>query len=93
MRLAVVRLVLPLLLVLGGCGQNWRSQFPDGTRLYEKGSRQYFGKVVRYDPRHDFHNGTPPEAAIQIELADGGQEPVWGSCATCAATFQAEPTK
>ncbi len=79
-----------LLLTLSGCEPSWRRQFPDGTKLYERTDHKYFGKVVGFEPRHDFHNGTAPDAAILIEPAEEGQTPQWGSCATCAATFQIE---
>ena len=80
-----------LLLTLGGCEPSWRRQFPDGTKLYERtADHKYFGKVVGFEAQHDFHNGTSPDAAILIEPAEEGQVPLWGSCATCAATFQTE---
>lgn len=82
--------LLPMLLTLSGCEPSWRRQFPDGTKLYERSERRYFGKVIGFEASHDFHNGTTPAAAILIEPAEEGQAPQWGSCATCAATFQVE---
>ena len=73
-------------LVLGGCQPPWRSQFPNGAELSSRMDHQRFGKVVGYEASHDFHNGTAPEPAILIEQ-DSDHTSVWGSCATCAATF------
>lgn len=92
MFLAFVRLVMVVLVVaLCGCEPSWTSQFKPGTKLYEKNGHRYFGKVVAYEPTHDFHNGTPPQAAVQIELSEGGAAArTWGACSTCAATFDVE---
>ncbi len=90
MRRALLCCLVPLLLTLSGCEPSWRRQFPDGTKLYERTDHKYFGKVVEFEARHDFHNGTAPDAAVLIEPAEEGQVPQWGSCATCAATFQTE---
>ena len=43
------------------------SRFPNGTKLYDRTDHKYFGKVVGYEERHDFHNGTAPAPAILIE--------------------------
>ena len=77
-------------LLLSGCEPAWRTQFPNGTKLYERAGHKYFGKVVGFEAAHDFHNGTPPGAAVLIEPAETGQPQQWGSCATCAATFELE---
>ena len=82
--------LVPLVLTLSGCGPSWRTQFPDGTKLYERVDHRYFGKVIAYEAAHDFHNGTMPVPAILIEPAEDGQPPQWGGCATCAATFKIE---
>ena len=79
-------LVFPLLLLVAGCQPSWRSQSPTGSILYNKTDHSRFGKVVGYEEVHDFHNGTNPEAAVLIEQ-DSDHTTVWGSCATCAATF------
>ena len=76
--------LLPL--ILGGCQPAWRSQFPDGTQLFDRTDHHRFGKVVRYEASHDFHNGTAPEAAILVEQ-DVDHTAVWGACATCAVAF------
>lgn len=90
MRLALLRLVLPFLLVLGGCEPAWQARFPTGTKLYEKTGHRYFGKVVGFESQHDFHNGTPAQPAIQIEQDDAAHTTVWGACSTCAASFDIE---
>lgn len=80
-----------LLMVLCGCDPAWKTQFREGSKLYDKNGHNYFGKVVGYDAQHDFNNGTQPQAAILIEPAEGGADArVWGACATCAATFDVE---
>lgn len=79
-------LLLPTFLILAGCEPAWRSKFPKGTQLYDRTDHHLFGAVVGYDEHHDFHNGTTPEAAILIEQ-DGDHTTTWGSCATCAVTF------
>ncbi len=89
MRHAVIRSLL-LMLLLSGCDSSWRSRFPVGTKLYESEGHRLFGKVVGYENRHDFDNGTAPVPAILIEAAEGGHERVWGGCATCAASFELE---
>ena len=89
MRYILVRSLL-LLLLVSGCESSWRSQYPIGTRLYDNQSRQFFGKVVGFEDRHNFQNGTEPCPAILIEQADGGHERVWGSCATCTTAFRSE---
>ena len=88
MRLALIFRGFLLLLIVTGCDSPWRSRFPIGTKLYEQEKHQFFGKVVAYEDRHDFHNGTDPAPAILIEQEDAGHTQVWGSCSTCAATFQ-----
>lgn len=92
MNIAFVRAGLFLIVaVLCGCSPAWRSQFRTGSKLYEHNGHHYFGKVVGYDARHDFHNGTSPQAAILIEPAEGGESArVWGACSTCASTFTVE---
>ena len=90
MRVLLLYCVVPLLLTLSGCEPSWRTQFPNGTKLYERSEHKLFGKVVGFEAAHDFHNGTPPGAAILIEPAEEGLPQQWGSCATCAATFQVE---
>ena len=87
---AILCCLVPMMLTLSGCEPSWRGQFPDGTKLYDRSEHRYFGKVIGFDPHHDFHNGTAPEAAVLIESSEDGQTPQWGSCATCAATFQIE---
>ena len=77
-----------LSLALSGCEPSWRAQFPNGTKLYEQADHKYFGKVVGFEAAHDFHNGTPPGPAVLIEPAEAGQPQQWGSCPTCAATFE-----
>ena len=79
-----------LLLALAGCTQPWRNRFPDGSRLYARDGHKYFGKVIAYDPSHDFGNGTAAAPAVLIELAEAGQAPLWGSCETCAMTLEIE---
>lgn len=87
-RLAVMSLTAAFLY---GCGPAWSSQFREGTKLYEKNNHRYFGKVVAYEDKHDFHNGTSAQAAILIEPAEGGEAArVWGACGTCATTFTVE---
>ncbi len=86
----LIRCIVPILCLLGGCAPSWQSQFPTGTRLYEQSGERYFGRVIAFDARHDFHNGEAPYPAVLIEQADGGEK-VWGACATCAATFQVNP--
>ena len=81
---------LLLMLFLSGCDSSWRTSFPNGTKLYESEGHRLFGKVVGYENRHDFNNGTVPGPAILIETAEGSHERVWGSCATCAASFESE---
>ena len=81
---------VPLLLSLSGCEPSWRSQFPNGTKLYERTDHKYFGKVIGYETSHDFRNSTPPGPAVLIEPAEAGQPAQWGSCATCTATFKVE---
>ena len=87
MRYVIIRSLL-LVVLFSGCDSSWRSHFPVGTKLYDSTSHQYFGQVVSYENRHDFGNGTDPGPAILIEQADGSHERVWGSCATCAASFE-----
>ena len=82
----VVSLLLPLALMLGGCQPSWRSQFPRDSVLYDRSDHHLFGKVVGYEDKHDFHNGTGPQAAILIDQ-ESDHTTVWGSCVTCAATF------
>ena len=89
MRYAIIKSLL-LLVLFSGCDSSWRSRFPIGTKLYETEGHRLFGKVVGYENSHDFANGTGPGPAILIESAGGGQERVWGSCATCAAEFETE---
>ena len=89
MRRVLIRSLL-LMLFLSGCDSSWRASFPIGTKLYESEGHRLFGKVVGYQDRHDFDNGTTPGPPIMIEAADGGHEHVWGSCATCAASFELE---
>ena len=79
-------LILPLLMILGGCEPAWRTQFPKGSTLYDRTDHHLFGKVVGYEESHDFHNGTQAEPAILIEQ-ESDHVTVWGSCATCAASF------
>ncbi len=79
-----------LLLMVAGCDSSWRSRFPVGTKLYDETDHHFFGQVVAFEDSHDFHNGTGPVPAILIEQADAGHTRVWGSCATCAATFSVE---
>ncbi len=79
-------LFLPLLMILGGCEPAWRSQFPKGSLLYDRADHHLFGKVVSYEESHDFHNGTHPEAAILIDQ-ESDHTTIWGSCATCAVSF------
>ncbi len=79
-------LILPLLMILGGCEPAWRSQFPKDSLLYDRTDHHLFGKVVGYEEAHDFHNGTQPESAILIEQSSD-HATVWGACATCAASF------
>ena len=86
MRYAIIRSLL-LLVLFSGCDSSWRTRIPIGTKLYEGTNHQYFGKVIGYENQHDFSNGTDPCPAILIEPADPGREKVWGSCATCAASF------
>ncbi len=88
MRFALIFRGVLLLLIVTGCDSPWRSRFPIGTKLYDEEKHQYFGKVVVYEDHHDFQNGTEPTPAILIEQDDAGHTRVWGSCATCAATFQ-----
>ena len=88
MRLVIILRGIFLLLVVTGCESSWRTHFPIGTKLYEQTDHHYFGKVVSYEDRHDFHNGTDPAPSILIEQADDGHAQIWGSCSTCAATFQ-----
>ncbi len=92
MFIAFVRLTMMLLLmVLVGCEPSYKSRFKQGAKLYEKNGHNYFGKVVGYEEAHDFHNGTPPQAAVLIEPAEGGEAArTWGSCSTCLATFDVE---
>ena len=90
MRLKLFCCLVPVLLTFSGCEPSWRAQLPNGAKLYERADHKYFGKVIGYEARHDFHNGTTPDAAVLIESAEAGQPPQWGSCATCAATFQIE---
>ena len=90
MRLLLLRCLVPAFLILSGCDPAWRSQMPNGSKLYDRAGHKYFGKVIGFEARHDFHNGTPPCPAILIETAEPGQTPQWGSCATCDATFQVE---
>ena len=92
MSIAIARLgVLLMLVALCGCEPSWSSQFRPGTKLYEREGHRYFGKVVGYEAQHDFHNGTPPQAAVLIETAEGDKETqVWGACSTCASTFKVE---
>ena len=92
MSIAFARFGIFLLMVtLCGCGPAWSSQFHPGTKLYERKDHHYFGKVVAYEAEHDFHNGTPPQAAVLIEPAEGGEAArVWGACSTCASTFTVE---
>ena len=85
LRYVFVVMVLPLVF-LAGCERAWHSQFSKGTQLYDRTDHHRFGIVVGYDEQHDFHNGTSLEPAILIEQ-DGDHATVWGSCATCAATF------
>ena len=77
---------------LSGCEPAWRNQFPDGTKLYEQTGHKYFGKVVGLRSRARFPQRHPALGVrpILIEPAEEGQTPQWGSCATCAATFQTE---
>lgn len=79
-------LVVPLVLILTGCQPSWRSQFPKDSLLYNREDHSRFGKVVGYEEAHDFHNGAGVEPAILIEQ-EGDHTTVWGSCATCASTF------
>ena len=88
MRLSYLCCLAFVVLTLSGCEPAWRKQFPNGTKLYEHTDHRYFGKVIGFEASHDFHNGTPPDAAILIEPAEQGQPQQWGSCATCAATFE-----
>ena len=90
MHLHFLRCLVLLFLIVSGCEPSWRTQLPNGTKFYERTGHKYFGKVIGYETRHDFHNGTPPTPAVLIETAEPGQTPQWGSCATCAATFQVE---
>ena len=90
MRQTILCCLVPLLLTLSGCEPSWRAQFPNGAKLYERTGHKYFGKVVGFEAHHDFHNGTAPDAAVLIAQAEEGQASQWGSCATCAATFQIE---
>ena len=87
MRLALIFRGFLLLLIVTGCGSPWRTEFPVGTKLYDQETHRYFGKVVAYEDHHDFRNGTEPSPSILIEQDDGHTQ-VWGSCSTCAATFQ-----
>ena len=64
--------------------------FPMAPSSTNAPTTSIFGKVIGFEARHDFHNGTAPDAAILIEPAEAGQVPQWGSCATCAATFTTE---
>ncbi len=82
-------LILPLLMILGGCEPAWRSQFPKGTQLYDRADHHLFGKVVGYEESHDFHNGTQPEPAILIEQ-ESDHTQIWGACGTCAASFDSK---
>lgn len=91
MRLALIFRGVLLLLIVTGCDSPWRTRFPIGTRLYDQESHRFFGKVVGYEGRHDFQNGTEPTPAILIEQEDAAHTRVWGSCTTCAATFQVVP--
>ena len=79
-------LFLSLLFILSGCEPAWHNQFPNGSQLFDRADHHRFGKVVGYEDIHDFHNGTVPAPAILIEQ-DSDHTTVWGSCATCAATF------
>ena len=88
-RPAIACLFVSSLLAVSGCTRPWRAQFPDGTHLYDRANHQPFGKVVGYEVNHDFHNGTAAEPAILIEQ-DSDHTQVWGSCATCAATFESK---
>ncbi len=90
MQISFLRGTTLLLLALAGCTSPWRDRFPDGSRLYERDGHKYFGKVIAYDPRHDFGNGMAAGPAVLIQSAGGGHPPVWGSCATCAATMDVE---
>lgn len=80
-------LAVALPFVLGACQPEWRGQFPNGARLYDRTDQHLFGKVISYEALHDFHNGTATAPAILIEQ-EGDHTQVWGSCATCAATFE-----
>ena len=67
MRYAIIRSLLLLVLWFSGCDSPWRSRFPIGTELYDISNHRYFGKVVGYENRHDFKNGTEAGPAILIE--------------------------
>ena len=84
-RFLSVFVVLPL--ILAACQPAWRTQFPDGTQLFDRADHHRFGEVVGYEALHDFRNGTAAEPAILIEQ-DSDHTQVWGACATCAATFE-----
>ncbi len=91
MRLVLfLRYLVPLFLIMSGCDPSWRNQMPNGTKFYQQADHKYFGKVIAYEARHDFHNGTPPGPAVLIETTVPGQAPQWGSCVTCAASFRIE---
>ena len=92
MCLAFVRVgVCVWLLAVVGCGPTRPSQFKDGAKLYDRGTQQYFGRVVGYNASHDFHNGTSPQPAILIEFTDGQGKQTWGACSTCATIFEVKP--
>ena len=79
-----------LLLATVACGPTRPAQFRDGAKLYERETHRYFGKVVRFEASHDFHNGTPPQPAILIEN-DVSKVQSWGACSTCAVVLEAKP--
>ncbi len=91
MRLALIFRGFLMLLIVTGCDSPWRSRFPIGTKLYDQNSHQFFGKVVAYEDHHNFQNGTEPGPSVLIEQSDAEHTQVWGSCATCASTFQVVP--
>lgn len=88
-KIVIVVCLYLLAALTAGCDANAR-RYPVGTKFYERSTHQYYGKVIAYEPKHDFKGGLFV-SAVQIEPGAAGAKPVWAACDVIDFEYGTEP--